>query len=165
VNETQVLAALDELIARTAPNDCSALVVALSARLCGLGALSPNAATKRQPQTTAEEPERNPSAKEAAPDVVQQGCPGNPEVAEGRSLVRWRGWRRLCKLRPAIPRTRRAVDASSAVVGGAARRSEAPGPVHGLPPDPQVEAKSASQGDEVDFHWINLKARGPPVWR
>jgi len=106
VNETHVLAALDELIERTAPNDCSALVVALSARLCGLGALSLNAATKRQPQTTAEEPERNPSAKEAAPEVVQQGCPGA-----------------------------------------------------------QVEAKSASQGDEVDFHWINLKARSPPVWR
>ena len=63
VNETQVLAALDELIERVAPSDFSALVVALSARLC---ALALNAAAKSQPQSTAQEPERNLSAKETA---------------------------------------------------------------------------------------------------
>jgi len=66
VNETQVLAALDELIERSAPSDFSALVVALSARLSALGALALNATAKRQAQSTAEEPERNLSAKEAA---------------------------------------------------------------------------------------------------
>jgi hypothetical protein len=39
VNETQVLEVLDELIERAAPSDFSALVVALSARLCALGAI------------------------------------------------------------------------------------------------------------------------------
>src|SRR6266852_7166890 len=66
VNETQVLAALDELIERSAPSDFSALVVALSARLSALGALALNATAKRQAQSTAEEPERKLSAKEAA---------------------------------------------------------------------------------------------------
>jgi predicted DNA-binding transcriptional regulator AlpA len=44
----------------------SALVVALSARRCALGALALNAAAKRQLQCPAEEPEHNLSAKEAA---------------------------------------------------------------------------------------------------
>src|SRR5712692_8675942 len=53
VNETQVLAALDELIERVAPSDFSALVVALSARLC---ALALNAAAKSQPRAPPKSP-------------------------------------------------------------------------------------------------------------
>ncbi len=66
VNEAQALAALDEVIGRAAPSDFPALVVALSARLSALGALALQAAGKRQAQSTAEEPERNLSAREAA---------------------------------------------------------------------------------------------------
>ena len=66
MNETQVLAALDELIGRVAPSALPALVVALSARLSSLGALALNGTVMREAQSTSEEPERNLSAKEAA---------------------------------------------------------------------------------------------------
>ena len=67
MNEAQVLEALDELIERATPGALPALVVVLSARLSTLGALVLTAAAiERRAQSSADDSERNLSAKEAA---------------------------------------------------------------------------------------------------